>query len=516
MGAVLSSEHLTAPVTLNRVRLACQRDSQLPSNIRKHHAQLLANDLNKIGFKIPIKGPGGKEIPVDKLCEHMQDVIPNVSSVCMINKKNRENIGDAIKKIVHHFNKHYGSHIQMYKDPYAAKSKDNLRHYEDICDDLYMVEDRIRRQLTDNTNFVKSQLWTNIQLLQQYKNQIDGDFQKYFGRLQGSQMDSVNNRMHSAQALRNSMMTHLDGQLKKAEEGYKNMILAYNKQVDPLLGSTELHLDQYASTPFSLSGGNGLNVFGNKLTNLFVPAVLIGQAAEKCHDCINKFGITVDQFYNSVNDKFWQNIVEKKYYDAMYHAMSSGNGVNEIANINRCREALLHDKNYVDRCKRAIRGHSQFSEAQRQLAANSCDLRPESVCFKDNNCEWDKDKNICKKRPGKAATLVENWLHSLQTIQGWGNTTYEIESLKRGLGIPYILGPGMQSVLNLNSPFAGGKGRKSKRKTKRKSKASKRKSSKRRSSKRRSSTKRKNKASKRKSTKRKTHRKSKRSSAKRK
>jgi len=496
MGAVLSSEHLTAPVTLNRIRLACQKDSQLPYNIRKHHAQLLANDLNKIGFEIPIKTANGKEVPVEKLCERMTDVVPNVSSVCMINKSNRGNLGDAIKKMVDHFNKHYGSRIHMHKDPYGPKTKENLRPMEDICDDLYMVEDRIRRQLTDNTNFVKKNLTEHIALLEQYKTKIDEDFKNYLGNLQGHKMDDVRKKMHTTKALRESLVGELNKQLAKAKDGYKNIIAAYQHKIHPVLGTVEQNLDAFASLPWGsrMSGGGEDFLVGNKLHNLFVPALLIGQAAEACTDCMQKFNMNVDDFYNN-DPNHLEHLIKNKYYDAILKASAHPNGQNEMNAIRKCRDALLFDKNYVNNCKLSVKGHSQFVQAQQELNIDGrCDLNTEDTCMKNNKCWWDRSDDSCKPADDDehAKNLINSWLSGMKSPDKWGIADIQHERIKKLTGIPYLDGPGLHPVFNI---FGG----KSKRKSRRR-KTAKRKTAKRKTRKRKT---RKRKTAKRKTTKRK-------------
>jgi hypothetical protein len=434
MGGIMSTQHLTSPVTINRMRYACQRDSTLPYNVRKHHVVLLANDLNKLGFKVPLKDSTGKTYSAEKMCEHISEAIPNVKSVCMISKKNEGNIHDAIKKLVHHFNSNYGANIRLYKNEYAPKTSENMRKYEDVCDDLYMVEDRILRQLSDNTNYVKRNLLQNIALLRQYKEQLNKDFQQYFTRLQsGESMDIVRKKMRAAQILKHSLTSEIEKQLEASNDGYKNLLQAYNKQVNPLLGTARISLNTYAGLPFGHLGGNNNNklsgggltlqeqIFGNKLSNLIIPSIAIGQAADKCMNCVQKFGMTVDEFNNNTSD-FIRHKVRAKALKAMNEATLKGNP-QEVQKIQNCLHSLLTDAEYINKCKRAISGHSGYVHAQEVLNTGHCyDLQGEEDCLKDPSCIYDKqnDKCVSMKNPDVLNQLTEEWKNKLLELKQKG------------------------------------------------------------------------------------------------
>lgn len=425
MGGVLSTNHLTETVTLNRIRQACQRDASLPYEVRLKHVQLLANDLNKLGFKIDIKDSKGKNVPVDKICSQVSEVLPNVESVCMYKVNNKQDLHKGIKSLVDHFNKHYGANIQMYKNIFGPKNKENLRPYEQVCDDLYMAQDRIYRNLTDHTNFVKARLMQSIGLLKNYKNALDSDFEHYMMTLgQSNQTDAVSKQMRAVQALRRSVGDMLGKQLGTLEQNYSNLIAAYQNRVNPLLGHTKIYLNQYAKTPFKeitgtiteksnnntevkgeITGGymlsnelmNSIKTFDNKLNSLMMPTVFLGTAAEQCHECLNKFNISVDNFYKMPEYKRRAEIMNK-YLPQIQKARSNGNE-QEVQNILKCSKQLLDDK-YVNNCKRAVEGHSKAYQTQKSLMnpTDRCALLSQDAdtCERDPDCYFDPSDDKCK------------------------------------------------------------------------------------------------------------------------
>lgn len=519
MGGVLSTQKLTAPVTINRMRYACQRDSALPYNVRRHHVMLLANDLNKLGFKITIKDSGGKPMSIDKMCDNISNAIPNAQSVCMISNENKGNIHEALKKIVHYFNKNYGANIRMYKNEFGPKNKENLRKYEDVCDDLYMVEDRIHRQLTDSTNFVKRNLLQNIALLRQYRTQLANDFQQYFSKLQnGRQLDQVNRKMRGAQVLRQALLGEIDKQLSVSNSGYKDLIMAYEKQVNPLLGTASIHLQNYRGLPFgwgsvgTMKGGaNGdlLKAFGKKLENLFVPSIALGQAAERCMKCVQKFGMTVDEFNNS-NKNLIRDKVRRNAMKALSEAARSGDSRN-VTRIQACMRSLLTDDHYVDECKRAIKGNSGYVQAQRRLNPGHClELSSsEEVCLKDPSCLWNKQKSACVPMENKDVLdqISNAWQNRLDQLQkanivpnvlqlnNIANPMME-QLLKPQVGVPSLMvntiGIPQSIDMVTHGPVMGGKKRRRRKKkaSKKRSNKKKRSSKKKRRSKKKASKKR--------------------------
>lgn len=416
MGGVLSTNHLTETVTLNRIRQACQRDSTLPYQVRLHHVQLLANDLNKLGFDIPIKDGKGKDVPVDKVCDRVTEVLPNVESVCMYNVKSKGALHDGIKKLVGHFNKHYGSNIQMYKNIFGPKNKENLRPYENICDDLYMAQDRIYRNLTNYPDLIKNRLKQAIGLLGAYKTALDADFDKYLVNISNSrQTDNVAKQMRAVKALRQSMTGMLNKQLTTLEQNYKNLILAHKNKIFPLLGQARVYMNRYSGLPFKpltdkpvssgtvLTGGGGnpfsmdlmqsIGTFDNKLNALMLPSIFLGSAAEQCQECLSKFNISVNEFYKKP-DYERRAIVMNKYLPIIAKARRQGGGEREVVRILECAKQLLDDKSSQN-CSRAIVGHSTAYEANKNIMDPStrCGLlsADPSVCSRDPDCHWDPD-----------------------------------------------------------------------------------------------------------------------------
>jgi len=435
MGGVLSTNHLTEAVTLNRIRQACQRDASLPYNVRLHHVQLLANDLNKLGFKIDIKDGKGKNVPLEKMCDQVADVLPNVESVCMYKVKSKQDLHKGIKSLVEHFNKHYGSNIQMYKNIFGPKNKENLRPYEQVCDDLYMTQDRIYRNLSDHTEFIKNRLMQSIGLLQSYQQALDADFNHYMMNLGNStQTDKVAKQMRAVQALRRSTADMLGKQLGALQQNYTNLIAAQRNKISPILGQAKMYMGQYAKTPFkqirgtvevsgetvsdgpttevsgeTVTGGikggfmlsqdmmNSIKTFDNKLNALMMPTIFLGTAAEQCQECLSKFNISVDEFYKMPEYKRQAQIMNK-YLPLVQKAQQNGSEA-DVQKILSCSRQLLDDKN-VQNCKRAVEGASKAYQVNQSLMnpTDRCALLSQdaNTCERDPDCHFDPADSKCK------------------------------------------------------------------------------------------------------------------------
>lgn len=509
MGGVLSTNHLTETVTLNRIRQVCQKDSTLPYQVRLHHVQLLANDLNKLGFDIPIKDGKGKSIPVDKVCDRVSDVLPNVESVCMYNVKNKGDLHKGIKTLVNHFNKHYGSNIQMYKNIFGPKNKENLRPYENICDDLYMAEDRIYRNLSNYPDLIKNRLLQAISLLKNYKTALDSDFDQYLVNMANSrQTDNVAKQMRAVKALRQSMTGMLQNQLTALEQNYKNLIIANKNKIFPLLGQARIYMNRYSGLPYKplvgtskgvVKGGNmtgggfpfsmdmmqSIGTFDNKLNSLMLPSIFLGSAAEQCQECLSKFNISVDEFYKKP-DYERRAIVMNKYLPVVAKARREGGGERQVARILECAKQLLDDNN-AKNCSRAIVGHSTAYEVNKDLMdpKDRCGLlsADASVCGRDPDCYYDPGDAKCKASQevvNKFAAMMSKPVFDKEVNYG-EIPSGDDEVLLAHYGLPAISGPSDPSgMLNIYPavlpPLLGGKKRrKSKRGKKkgRKKKASK-------------------------------------------
>ena len=416
-----SSYNLTEPVTIGRIRQACQKNSKLPEKVRKFQTQLLANDLNKLGFNIPIKGKEGGEASINEMCNRITKAVPNVSDVCMINSENRGNTDEALKKIVEHFNDHYGSNILFYKNQFGPENKENMRDVESICDDLYMVEDRVRRNLEDDTTMTKKKLLEGINQLQTYKKVLNDDFNVLFSRLKSNnQLDIVQKNMQDASKLKEIMLGEMEKQTKTAQNAYDTIITMHKNKIHPLLGVAEINLDRYAGVPFgSYKGLNPLQSFEkNKLQPLFVGLAALDAAANECIECESRFDDIIAN-YNAgdKSDQAKQEYIANLYTKAKNLQAAAGS-IPEAMRIQACLTKLIRNPNYSESCKKI---KNQKAAKQQSMANN---MAPSSGI----------DVGINSVYSG----LPSYYDMPFSVSMPFGEGELKFEKIKERLGLPYI------------------------------------------------------------------------------
>ena len=350
MGQNISSQpKLSGEITLNRIRSTCQRDDKMPAELKNFNIKLLANDLNALGMDIPVVDGSGRARSSDDVCNDIKRATqPDVESVCMISNK-----GDAhraIDNMVASFNKNYGARIQLYKDP-LNKSK-GKRNLAEVCDDLYLVLDKVQRRLTDQPKVIKQKLEDMISQLEERKNHIQNRMLPVIQNIQSArESDKTDEQINNANTLYNATNSLLNAQLRGAYQLTASTI----KDITP--ESLGLSQEQIASGSGGLSGGlaghlsslkSNLGQYesnrwlGNRpvtdvTKNLLAASVASGLAINDCDKCMRKLGTSAGDL--TKDDIVKHEILRKQ----LAHALARSNSDAETQELFKCYSNLARE-----------------------------------------------------------------------------------------------------------------------------------------------------------------------------
>ena len=197
-GTTIAPTDLSRPITQNRIRTTCQRGSPLPPELRKFELDLLVRDLNILGANIQTHDPkSGKPRNNDTLCEEIQKRTKiDPSEVCMLKtgtKVEPKRVATMVKSI----NDNFGANILFFVN---GDPKLGMRPVADICDDAYMVADTITRNLRDDHESVKEQLYKQIEDLRMEKKLLEASFRNATEGI--SEAFDIENRLAQFQGLK--------------------------------------------------------------------------------------------------------------------------------------------------------------------------------------------------------------------------------------------------------------------------------------------------------------------------
>lgn len=300
MGQNISTQpKLSGEITLNRIRATCQRDDKMPSELKNFNVKLLANDLNALGMDIPLIDGRGHERSSDDICYDIKRIThPDIESVCMIS--NKRDAHTAIENMVHMFNKNYGARIQLYKDPLnKGKGKRNLA---EVCDDLYLVLDKVHRKLTDQPQVIKKKLEEMLQQLEDRKLQIQSRMLPVIQNIQNArENDQTDEKIRNASVLYDATNSLLNAQLRGAYQLTANTI----KEITPeslgldgsglASGGLAGHLGTLKSslTDYERTRWMGDKPVSQVASNLLTGAVASGLAIGDCQKCARKLAVDI-------------------------------------------------------------------------------------------------------------------------------------------------------------------------------------------------------------------------------
>lgn len=258
MGQASSS---TANITLDRIRATCQKDSNVPQELQQFNIELLANDMNKLGYDIAIRDSRGKAHSSDEICRRLHESLPpSVESVCMRGPRAGS---ETLRNLVNHFNKYYGANIFLKKDPRNPRSGD--RNVSDVCDDLYLTADRVHNSLQTDTRRIKKQLEDSISSLRVQKNELDNVFAQQLSNLhRGADYDRVSADIGELNALQHGMVGTLDNNLNQLKDIYNKV----DHKIELQLGEVDKEYKKAASGYLRTRSMNPLGMLGNPLGTL--------------------------------------------------------------------------------------------------------------------------------------------------------------------------------------------------------------------------------------------------------
>ncbi len=354
MGQNISMQpKLSGEVTTNRIRTVCQANSR-PEQLKHFEASLLANDLNTLGFNIPIKNKNNKQRKSGEICQDIRKAaFPDVNDVCMIKAGEKGDHMHAVETLVKMFNENYGANIQLYKDP-TNKSR-GKRSVDSICDDLYITADRVTRNLTDHPNVIKDSLRKQLAELQQARQSINSQFGVLMKNVRLAQdNDKVNTDLETIK----NMQRVIDGELNNQVYNIGTQFNELTKQFEPLKpGSDETISGLRPSEPFGQMR-NTINEYkkvrfldnrvarDNRVANLVKIAQLSAPAVNKCEECIRTFGEKISMSELGTEE------TNAKLAKAAKRAIANNPG-NKTAydNIIRCYQRLTGNP---DSCRSAV------------------------------------------------------------------------------------------------------------------------------------------------------------------
>lgn len=358
---------LSGEMTLNRIRTACQRDTSMPEELKKFNVQLLVNDLNTLGFDISLKDSRGRERDSDELCKDIKKAaLPDVEELCMMNASKKGEAMHAVEQMVSMFNKYYGARIQLYKNP-LDKSR-GKRGISDLCDDLYMVMDKMKRRLTDHPTVVKTKLKRMIDELELQKRKIDGQFGAMMVNLRmAKDKDKMDEKLKLASTLQDIVSTELGRQTEFAKEKWGTMMQElgpYVRQRMPTgapgvpspLATLEDKLRAYRDIRF-------LDLrHDEKVKRLLEILKASAPAIQSCKRCVDKFGLSLEQYLSDDSKQ------QAKFSDAMAAKfkvlMREAKDNKELRDLVNCYQMLLDDR---EKCRRGAAMQLDIGEEMKKV-----------------------------------------------------------------------------------------------------------------------------------------------------
>lgn len=348
MGQSFSQPKLSGEVTLNRIREACQRDDSIPESLKGFKVNLLANDLNALGFNISTVDSRGHSLSSEDVCRKIKEqAVPDVEEVCMMNASRKGEAMHAVEQMVKHFNKHYGARISILKNPLDPGQ--GKRSISDMCDDLYLVSDKLYRKLSDRPDVIKKKLSQEIDKLHQYKLKLERQFNHVLGNLassRGAERDKLREKLEVAKKLQSVVSHELAQQLNHARQNYQTTVQELNIKAPKLQGQLGWAIDQYRLARY----GDDDKA---KVAALLGIMKQMGPAVDGCSACIRKFGLGVQQYYDMARRNLpeLQESLMNKYISLMQETKDR----DELLQLKKCYELLLLER------EKCLSGPREFS-----------------------------------------------------------------------------------------------------------------------------------------------------------
>jgi hypothetical protein len=343
------------------MRYVCQRNSKLPKEVQNFNIELLANDLNKLGFNIRLTDSKGNRLSNDKICNEVYKSRPDVEGVCMAN--NGSVNSTRVAELVKYFNSHFGTNIATHENPMDPTSK--KRSIPDLCDDMYMVQDKISRKLSDNADGVKRSLIDQIKQLKLQQRILDESFGRHLNMLRrgpetGFEMDKIQNQVNETTAIRQALIGEMGRQIHAGTNLYKELESQLDSRFYPHVRHVRGVLDQYAKTPFD---GNISNVM-MQTNNMLSSVKALGNGIEHFKGCMAKLNITEEHLNDDDN---YEKLLGKAYTAAKSTA-GAGSALEE--ELKNCYSNLRHAREII---KGAIKTQANFRTLATDFGTNMSD-----------------------------------------------------------------------------------------------------------------------------------------------
>jgi len=365
MGQTVSAQpKLSGEMTLNRIRTACQRDDTMPAELKKFNVQLLVNDMNTLGFDIPLQSNNGKEYDADELCKEIKKkALPDVEELCMMNASKKGEAMHAVEQMVGMFNKYYGARIQTYKNP-LDKSR-GKRGVQELCDDLYLVMDKMKRRLADRPAEIKGKLQQMIAELEYKKKMIDGQFGAMMSNLRmAKNQDKMDEKLKLAETLQNIVSDELGKQTHMAREEFGRLVhqLESQAKLPGSNGQASPFQNEIANLENKLRGYRQIRFMDlkdEKVKHLLDIVKTSVPVVQECESCVKKFGLKIEDYLASTplgRSKFEQQLTNK--FEILKRASKDNK---ELGDLVRCYEKLMNER---DQCTRGTAFSQELSSLQ--------------------------------------------------------------------------------------------------------------------------------------------------------
>jgi len=339
--SVFSPIDITEPITEDRIRVACQRDSPLDKALQGFEIKKLVRDFNALGADISLRDGKGVPKPDDELCSDVQKMIDvNPSKVCMMKKGEKFDKSKLIA-MVNSINQRFGSNILIFKN---GDERAGLRPVHEICDDAYMISGLIKRRINDDRKYVKEGLVKKIEDLKTERDLLDVHFQELIADKQDTMMfDDARTFVERMGEQKSQFDLMFGRKIDFLEKSALNLGDVVIERVDPSLVKVEnlkKEMDKHRGFFGASKPEYAIDALGAIALNL-------GGLAHEAKSCLKKIGhddseietiihsIGTDDFNDEAYQKLIAEIGDKKFKTS---------DPNEIAHLEKCSLIFSKDK----------------------------------------------------------------------------------------------------------------------------------------------------------------------------
>jgi hypothetical protein len=337
--------------------------------------------MNKLGANIPTDAPN------DKTCRMINDFLPKAEEVCFVGKNADPK---AVYRAAEDFNKNYGTAIPIFNN--GVNSSNGYRPVADVCDDLYMTQQRIYRALNENTIHVKQKLYDSIIQLRAQQKALDAEFDKYKAVMtRGPMLDGVARNMREDLAMQQQVLNQFNAQKAVLTNNYKALHGTLKGLAPMMTPMRPVAPAGVAGVAIAMAGGaKNSGVDEGQLTSLLRGSVNLGIVAQKLGDCFTMMNTAHDEYVRESAKpieslKSW---VASKQQAALLDDQVNNYGANTPL-INACAVALVDQSGYTNNMM-------AVKHAVKNVAANSCTAENmytnpamrELSCKQNTLCAW--------------------------------------------------------------------------------------------------------------------------------